>query len=77
MEDYTGDSFRDLTRIARINDGMWSELFLLNREALLSQIDAFTAQLARLRATIAEGRRDEMRALMRRSAERRAKFDKK
>lgn len=77
LEDYTGDSFRDLTRIARINDEMWSELFLLNREALLSQIDAFTVQLARLRATIAEGRRDEMRALMRRSAERRAKFDKK
>ena len=77
LEDYTGDSFRDLTRIARINDEMWSELFLLNREALLSQLDAFTAQLARLRETIATGQREEMRALMRRSAERRAKFDKK
>ena len=77
LEDYTGDSFRDLTRIARINDEMWSELFLLNREALLSQLDAFTAQLARLRETIAAGERDGMRALMRRSAERRAKFDKK
>ena len=29
---YTGDSFRDLTRIARINDKLWSELFLLNRD---------------------------------------------
>lgn len=77
LEDYTGDSFRDLTRIARINDEMWSELFLLNRKALLSQLDAFTAQLARLRETIATGQREEMRALMRRSAERRAKFDKK
>ena len=27
MEKFTGDSFRDLTRIARINDLMWSELF--------------------------------------------------
>ena len=26
LVDYTGDSFRDLTRIARINDAMWSEL---------------------------------------------------
>lgn len=76
LEEYTGDSFRDLTRIARINDEMWSELFLLNRDALLSQIDAFTAQLTRLRATVATGNRDEMRALMRRSALRRAKFDK-
>lgn len=77
LEEYTGDSFRDLTRIARINDEMWSELFLLNREALLTQMDAFEAQLGRLRETIAEGKRDEMRAMMRRSAERRAKFDKK
>lgn len=77
LEEYTGDSFRDLTRIARINDEMWSELFLLNREALLSQIDTFTAQLTRLRGTIDRRERDEMRALMRRSAERRSKFDKK
>ena len=76
LEEYTGDSFRDLTRIARINDEMWSELFLLNRDALLSQMDAFEAQLGRLRETIASGKRDEMRAMMRRSAERRAKFDK-
>ena len=76
LEEYTGDSFRDLTRIARINDEMWSEIFLLNRDALLSQMDAFEAQLGRLRETIASGKRDEMRAMMRRSAERRAKFDK-
>lgn len=77
LEQYTGDSFRDLTRIARINDEMWSELFLLNREALLAQMDAFSAQLARIRGMIDRGERDELRALMRRSSERRAKFDKK
>ena len=38
---YTGDSFRDLTRIAKINENMWSELFLLNKEALISQMDLF------------------------------------
>ena len=32
LEEYTGDSFRDLTRIARINDEMRRELLLLNRE---------------------------------------------
>ena len=31
MEKFTGDSFRDLTRIARINDLMWSELFVANK----------------------------------------------
>ena len=34
LQNYTGDSFRDLTRIARINEKMWSELFLLNRRCV-------------------------------------------
>ena len=46
LEKYTGDSFRDLTRIAKINDEMWSELFLANREALLEQMDQFFTQFA-------------------------------
>ena len=74
---YTGDSFRDLTRIAKINDEMWSELFLLNRDALIEQMDTFSAEFAKLRAFIADGKRDEMRAMMRASTERRALFDKK
>ena len=41
LVDFTGDSFRDLTRIARINEDMWSELFMLNRDELLSQMDLF------------------------------------
>ena len=77
LEDYTGDSFRDLTRIARLNDEMWSELFLANREALLSQIDLFTAELGRLRTRLAEGDRDALREQMRASTARRALFDKK
>ncbi len=32
--EYTGDSFRDLTRIARINDKMWAELFFWNKQNL-------------------------------------------
>ena len=43
---YTGDSFRDLTRIAKINENMWTELFLLNKEALLNQMDIFKAQIS-------------------------------
>ncbi len=74
---YTGDSFRDLTRIAKINDEMWSELFLLNRDALLEQMDAFTREFDKLRTFIAEGKREEMREMMRESTARRSLFDKK
>lgn len=75
LVDYTGDSFRDLTRIARINDEMWSELFLLNRDDLLKQMDIFIDEFRQLRDMLAEGDREGMREKMRISTERRAYFD--
>ena len=76
MEQYTGDSFRDLTRIAKINDAMWSELFLLNREALLEQMDAFANEFDRFRTLLKIGDSDGMRETMRRATARRILFDK-
>ena len=76
LEKYTGDSFRDLTRIAKINDVMWSELFLMNKDALLEQMDRFASEFAKLRSYLAEGNREEMQKMMRASTERRALFDK-
>ncbi len=76
LEKYTGDSFRDLTRIAKINDEMWSELFLANREALLEQMDQFAAQFAVMRQQLAAGDREGMRDVMRRSTVRRKALEK-
>jgi prephenate dehydrogenase len=76
LEKYTGDSFRDLTRIAKINDEMWSELFLLNRDELLRQMDCFAAEFSRFRYMLAMGDREGMRETMRASTARRAMFDK-
>ncbi len=76
LEEYTGDSFRDLTRIAKINDEMWSELFLLNRDELLRQMDSFSAEFARFRYMLAMGDREGMRETMRASTARRTMFDK-
>ena len=74
---YTGDSFRDLTRIADINDEMWSELFLLNRDALLCEMDRFRDSFDELYDCIKNNKREEMRTLMRTSSERRRKFNKR
>ncbi len=76
LADYTGDSFRDLTRIARINDAMWSELFLLNREPLLRQMDIFLKEFSELRDMLAAEDVEGLRSKMRLSTERRAYFDK-
>ena len=77
LEDYTGDSFRDLTRIARLNDEMWSELFLLNKDALLHQMDLFEHKLRELRELLQKDDTEGLRELMRYSTSRRALFDKK
>ncbi len=76
MQAFTGDSFRDLTRIARINDEMWSELFIENKTALLEQMDLFLSTFTNLRKMIETEDVAAMRALMRYSTERRALFDK-
>lgn len=77
LVDYTGDSFRDLTRIAKINDAMWSELFLLNKGELISQMDLFMSKFKELRDALENEDTEKMREMMRISTERRKYFDKK
>lgn len=77
LVDYTGDSFRDLTRIAKINENMWSELFLMNRDELLSQMDLFLEHFTLLRNALERGDAETMKSMMRLSTERRRYFDKK
>ena len=77
LVNYTGDSFRDLTRIARINDAMWSELFMLNRDQLLKSMDVFMQEFQTLRDMLEKGDTEGMREKMRLSTERRGYFDKK
>lgn len=77
LVDYTGDSFRDLTRIAKIQEDMWSELFLLNREPLLEQMERFERNFQLLKEAIAEKDTEKMKEMMRLSTARRALFDKK
>ena len=77
MEKFTGDSFRDLTRIARINDLMWSELFVANKDLLLEQMDMFMDKFNELKKMLETEDVDGMREMMRHSTKRRALFDKK
>ena len=76
LEKFTGDSFRDLTRIAKINDVMWSELFIENKAALLEQMKEFREQFEKLEEMIASENVSEMREMMLRSTARRKLFDK-
>jgi len=76
LENYTGDSFRDLTRIAKINDLMWSELFISNKADLLFEMERFKETFDELYQKIKTDDVDGMRQMMRCSTERRQRFDK-
>ncbi len=76
LVEYTGDSFRDLTRIAKINEEMWSELFLLNKEELLKQMDLFLNQFNDLKKAIEKEDVVKMKEMMKLSTIRRKYFDK-
>ena len=76
LVDYTGDSFRDLTRIAKINESLWTELFLMNKANLVREIDEFAAELAHFRSVLENEDTEEMKRLFRQSTQRRKCFDK-
>lgn len=77
LVNYTGDSFRDLTRIARINEQLWTELFFLNKDNLIREIDDFKAALETLKQTLLDEDSDKLKQMMITSTKRRAWFDKK
>jgi prephenate dehydrogenase len=52
---YAASGFRDFTRIAGSSPEMWRDISLANQPALLTELDAYMAQLARLRAQLAGG----------------------
>ena len=73
---YTGDSFRDLTRIAKINETMWPELFILNKDYLAEDIDACIHELQCFRDMLMNEDVEGMKQKMIQSTARRACFDK-
>lgn len=75
LVEYTGDSFRDLTRIASINEDMWSELFLLNKDMLLDEIRQFRKSLDTFSQALENEDAKTMKEMMILSTSRRHKFD--
>lgn len=71
---YSGGSYRDLTRVAYLNETMWTELFLENAEALVGEIDEMILHLTEYRNAIAEGKEEELFQLLREGRERKEQF---
>lgn len=76
LVEYTGDSFRDLTRIAKINENLWSELFFLNKEVLIHEIDDFVSEITHLKETLIQNDSEALKQLFIQSTARRKLFDR-
>ncbi len=62
---YSAGSYKDLTRVAKLNEDMWTELFLLNQAPLVQEIDEIIKHLTEYRESIAGGDTERLRALLR------------
>jgi len=71
---FIGDSYRDLTRIANINEDLWSELFLGNKENLLISIQNFEDELDKIKHAIENDNNESLKELFIKSTKRREKL---
>lgn len=73
---YIGDSYRDLTRIANINEDLWTELFFTNKDNLLQSIQGFEDQLDIMKKAIREEDSQTLKAMFIESSKRRRNLEK-
>lgn len=72
---FSAGSYKDLTRVARLNDAMWTELFLENSDNLLSEIDTIIASLTEYREALKAKDAETLRSLLRDGSERKERID--
>ncbi len=76
FEGFSAGSFKDMTRVARLNEDMWTELFLENPEALIREIDTLVEELAAFAYAIRRGDRERLRDMLRHAREIKETIDK-
>ena len=72
--EFIGDSYRDLTRIANINESLWSQLFLGNKENLLEAINNFEKELDKIKLSLESDDKENLEQLLIKSSIRREKL---
>ncbi|MPN28971.1 hypothetical protein SDC9_176418 [bioreactor metagenome] len=65
QQGFSAGSFQDMTRVAKLDEEMWSSLFLMNRENLLLELDHLLEHLGEYRTALAAADEGKIRALLR------------
>ncbi len=69
---YSAGSYRDMTRVARLDENMWTELFMDNSDNLIEQLELFIGNLNEYLIALKEGDESKIRALLREGREKKA-----
>ncbi len=74
-EGFSAGSYRDMTRVATLNENMWTSLFMQNRENLIFEIDSIIGALSEYRAALEKGDESTLRSLLRSGTDRKSDID--
>ena len=71
---YSAGSLRDCTRVAILNEELWSELFVMNKDSLSKLIDEMCGSLERIKAAMGTDNKEELKSIMRRATAAKRRF---
>ena len=74
---FSAGSYRDLTRVAKLNETMWTELFLENADYLEQELDWVIGSLTAYRDALKAGDAERLKALLREGRERKEEIEAK
>ena len=72
---YSAGSYKDMTRVAWLNEDMWSELFIDNRDNLCFELDSLIGSLSEYRDAIDREDREELKRLLAEGRKRKEEVD--
>ena len=72
---FSAGSYKDLTRVAWLNAGMWAELFMENKDNLIREIDSLIGELGKYKAAMEKGDQKKLQQLLQEGSDRKAELD--
>ena len=72
---FSAGSFQDMTRVARLNEDMWTELFMDNREPLIREVQGMIDRMVEYRDALTDGDEERLMTLLREGREMKEMLD--
>lgn len=73
---FSAGSFMDVSRVAKINEELWTQLFIDNKETLCEEIDTLLGNLQEIKDCIENGRADKLKAILKKGREIKEELDR-